>query len=90
MNLNLLIIFFRSDKTLATALEVFYEENAKLVEHLENQGTPSRPILTGVFEATPLDPKVPQSPFVNFISKKKKMRPANTRNIKKKSLKKKK
>jgi acetylglutamate kinase len=47
-----------SPEVLSVALEVFAEENAKLVEYLESMGTRSRPILTGVFEATPLDPKV--------------------------------
>lgn len=44
-------------ETLSIALEVFQEENSKIVRALENKGVRSRPIISGVFEATPLDPE---------------------------------
>lgn len=44
-----------SPKVLAIALKVFEKENTKLVEALEQAGVRARPV-TGVFEATPLDP----------------------------------
>jgi acetylglutamate kinase len=41
--------------TLEVALQVFHEENARLIETLEGMGTRARPVLTGVFEAEYLD-----------------------------------
>lgn len=43
-------------KVLSIAMRVFEKENMKLVEALEQAGTRARPV-SGVFEATPLDPK---------------------------------
>ncbi|KIJ63987.1 hypothetical protein HYDPIDRAFT_91128 [Hydnomerulius pinastri MD-312] len=44
-------------KTLQIARRVFLEQNLKLVGALEKLGTRARPITSGVFTATPLDPQ---------------------------------
>ncbi|KAK5580337.1 hypothetical protein RB653_000353 [Dictyostelium firmibasis] len=43
---------------LAIAQRVFLRENLKIVEALESSGTKARPVTQGVYQATPLDPKL--------------------------------